>query len=154
MDMYIPDWPRDGVRWDGISIRSVFGSFFKIRHLEQCWDYTCNPSLLLDSRRICTFLIDLEMVLSGMESPSEVSLKVSSMPDIRNHVKTPPALQVSSWSLGGHGQSQWTWKWERTSIKSFSGNSIKIQLVLAVLEKILSCRWWWWWGDIGVGVME
>ena len=48
--------------------------------------------------------MDLEMVSDGREV-SEVSVKVSSRSDIRNHVKTPPVLQVTSRSLGGHGHS-------------------------------------------------
>ena len=51
------------------------------------------------------FLMDLDMVKDGREHPSEVSVKVSPRFDIRSHVKTPPVLQVSSWSLGGHGHS-------------------------------------------------
>ena len=39
--------------------------------------------------------MDLEMVSDGREHPSEVSVKVSSRSDIRNHVKTPTVLQVS-----------------------------------------------------------
>ena len=51
------------------------------------------------------FHMDLEMVSDWREHSSEVSVKVSSRSDIRNHVKTPPVLQVTSWSLGGHGHS-------------------------------------------------
>ena len=51
------------------------------------------------------FHMDQDMVSDGREHPSEVSVKVSSRSDIRNHVKTPPVLQVSSRSLGGHGHS-------------------------------------------------
>ena len=109
--MDIPDWPGDGVRWEGTFIRSVCESFIKIWHQEPCQDSTCTPSLFLESRRTWTFLMDLEMVSDGREHPSEVSVKVSSRSDIRNHVKTPPVLQVSSWSLGGHGHSWWTWRW-------------------------------------------
>ena len=36
---------------------------------------------------------------------SEVSVIVSSRSYIRNPVKTPPVLKVSSWSLEGHGGS-------------------------------------------------
>ena len=39
------------------------------------------------------------------------SAKFSSRSNIRNTVKTSPFLQVSSWSLGGHGGSWWTWRW-------------------------------------------
>ena len=51
------------------------------------------------------FHMDLEMVSDWREHSSEVSVKVSSRSDIRNHVKTPTVLQVSSWSLGGDGYS-------------------------------------------------
>ena len=40
-----------------------------------------------------------------------VTVIFSSWYDIRNHVKIPPVLQVSSWSLGRHGHSWWTWRW-------------------------------------------
>ena len=109
--MGIPDWPGDGFIWEETFIRSVCESFIKIWHQEPCQDSTCPPSLFLESRRTWTFLMDLEMVSDGREHPSEVSVKVSSRSDIRNHVKTPPVLQVSSWSLGGHGHSWWTWRW-------------------------------------------
>ena len=36
------------------------------------------------------------MVSDGREHPSEVSVKVLSRSDIRNHVKTPPVLQSKS----------------------------------------------------------
>merc|ERR1711915_234722 len=97
--------PGYGVRWEGTSISSVCESFITIRHKEPCQDSTCPPSLFLESRRRWTFLMDLEKVSDGREHPSEVSVKVSSRSDIRNHVKTPPVFQVSSWSLGGHGHT-------------------------------------------------
>ena len=59
----------------------------------------------LESRRKWAFLMELEMVSDGREHPSELYVKVSSRSDIRIHVKTAPVLQVSSWSLGGHGHS-------------------------------------------------
>ena len=93
------------------SIGSVCESFINVWHWDPCQDSTCPPSLFLESRRTWTFLIDLEMVSDGREHPSELSVKVSSRSDIRNHVKTPPVLQVTSRSLGGHGHSWWTWKW-------------------------------------------
>ena len=37
--------------------------------------------------------------------PREASLKVSLILDLKKPVKTPPVLQVSSWSLGGRGGS-------------------------------------------------
>ena len=100
----LPDGPADGVRWEGTSIRRICKSFIKIWHQEPYQDSTCPPSLW----RTWTFLMELEMVLGNIH---HVSVKVSSWPDIRNHIKTPPVLQVSSWSLGGHGHSWWTWKW-------------------------------------------
>ena len=36
---------------------------------------------------------------------SEPSVKVPSRYDFRNHVKTPPVIQVTYWSLGGHRHS-------------------------------------------------
>ena len=56
-------------------------------------------------RRTWIFLMELEMVSDEREYPFEVPVKVSSQSDNRNHVKTPPVLQVSSWSLGGPGNS-------------------------------------------------
>ena len=78
---------------------------FKTNENIFCLVYMLHTSLFLDSRRTWTFLMDLEMVSDGREHPSKVPLKVSSRSDIRNHVKTPPVLQVSSWSLGGHAHS-------------------------------------------------
>jgi len=43
-------------------------------------------------------------------------------------------------------------RWELTSIRSFCESFIKIQLVLAVLEKILSCGWVVVAGGCGVGL--
>ena len=62
----------------------------------------------------------LEMVSDGREHPSKVSVKVSSRSDIRNHVKTAPVLQVSYWSLRGHGHSWWTWRWCQTGLYEYS----------------------------------
>ena len=104
-DMEILDGPVDGIRCDEISIRSVCESLIKIWHQKPCQDSAYPPSLLLDSRRTWTFLKNLEMVSDGKEHPSEGFMTVSSMSDIRNHVKTQRVLQVFSWSLGGHGQS-------------------------------------------------
>ena len=92
---------------------SVGESFIKIWHQEPCQDSICPPSLFLVSRRTWTFLMDLQMVSDGREHPSEVSVKVSSRSDIRNHVKTPLVLQVSSWGLGGRGGSWCTWWWSQ-----------------------------------------
>ena len=50
-------------------------------------------------------LMNLEVVSFDRDHNSEASVKVSSRSNIRNPVKTPPVLQVSSWSLGGHGGS-------------------------------------------------
>ena len=87
------------------------GSFIKIWYQQPCQDFSCPPCLFLDSRRTWIVLIDLELVSDGRKHSSEVCVKVSSRSDIRNHVKTPPILQVSSRSLGGHGHSWWTWRW-------------------------------------------
>ena len=50
--------------------------------------------------------MNIEIVLNGLVHPQEDSVKYSSRSKIRNLVKTQPILQVSSWSLGGHGHSQ------------------------------------------------
>ena len=55
----------------------------------------------------------LVMVSDGWEHPKEASLKVSRRLDMRKPVKTTPVLQVSSWSLGGHGGSWCTWWWSQ-----------------------------------------
>ena len=47
----------------------------------------------------------LEDVSYDRDHHSEASVKVSSRSNIRNPVKTPPVLQVSSWILGGFGGS-------------------------------------------------
>ena len=66
---------------------------------------------VLESWRTLMFLMNLEMVSKDRDYPSEPSVKVSSRSIVRNCVKTPPILQVTSWSLGGHGGSWWTWRW-------------------------------------------
>ena len=109
--MDILDEPQDGFRWKGTYVRSFCESFIKIWHQELCQDSTHPPSLFQESRRKWIFLTNLEMVSDGREHISEVSVKVSLRSDIRNHVKTPPVLQVSSWSLGGHWHPWWTWSW-------------------------------------------
>ena len=67
--------------------------------------------LHLSSKPLSGVLEDLEVVLDDRYHPSEASAKVSSRFNIRNPVKTPPVLQVSSWSFGGHWGSLWTWRW-------------------------------------------
>ena len=124
--MDIPDWPGDGVRLEGTFIRTVCESFIKIWHQELCQDSTCTPSLFPESRRTWTFLIDLEMVSDGREHPSEVSVKVSSRTDSRNHVNTLLVCKVSSWSPGGHGSGDGV-RWEGKSIQSVCESFIKIR---------------------------
>ena len=109
--MGIPDWPGDGFIWEETFIRSVCESFIKIWHQEQCQGSTCPPNLFLEFRRTWTFLIDLEVVLYGIEHLSEASVKVLSRIDIWDHLINPPILNISSWSFGGHGHSWWTWRW-------------------------------------------
>ena len=101
----------NGDRWEGTFIISVCESFIMIWHQEPCQDSTFCPSLFLESRGTWIFLMDLDMVSDGTENSLEVSVKVSSRSEIRNHVKTPLVLQVSSQSLGGHGHCWWTWRW-------------------------------------------
>ena len=112
--MDLPDGPGDGVRCEGTSVQSVCESFIKIWHQEPYQDFFCPWCLFLESRR--TLLIDLVMVSYGRKYPTEATLDVSSRSDIRNRVKSPTVLWVSSWSLGGHGHSWWTW---RTVYESF-----------------------------------
>ena len=85
----------------------------KIGHEKPCQDSTCPPSLFLESLWTWRFLMHLVMVSDWREHPREASLKVSWRLDNRNPVKTPPVLQVSSWSLGGHGGSWRTWWWSQ-----------------------------------------
>ena len=105
-----PDAPGDVLRWKRTFKRSFSESFIKIGHPKPCQDSTYPPSLSLESWRTWRFLTHLVMVSDGREHSREASLKVSSRLDIRNPVKTPPVLQVSSWSLGGHGGS-WRLFW-------------------------------------------
>ena len=82
-----------------------------ILHQKPCEYSTCSPSLFLKSWRIWRFLMNLDVVSDDRDHPSEASVKVSWRSNNRNYVKTPPILQVSSWSLGGRGGSWWTWRW-------------------------------------------
>ena len=52
--------------------------------------------LFLESWRTWRFLMKLEVVLDDREHPLEASVKFSSRFKIRNPVKTPPVLHVSS----------------------------------------------------------
>ena len=47
----------------------------------------------------------LEVIAVSDKHTSEISVIVTSRSYIRNPVKTPPVLKVSSWSLEGHGSS-------------------------------------------------
>ena len=67
--------------------------------------------------------MNLEVVSDDRYHPSEASAKVSSRFNIRNPVKTPPVLQVSSWSFGGHWGSLWTWR--------------RCQMIGIILQKLL-----------------
>ena len=49
--------------------------------------------------------MNLKVVSDDRDHPSEVSVKDSSRSNIRNPVKTPHVLQVSSRTLGGYGGS-------------------------------------------------
>ena len=84
-----------------------------IGHQEACQDSTCPSSLFLGSWRTWRFLTHLVMVSDWREHPRKASLKVSWRLDMRKPVKTPPVLQVSSWSLGGRGGSWCTWLWSQ-----------------------------------------
>ena len=102
--MAVPDEAGGGDRW--------YVSYFRnIQDQEPCQDSSCPPSLFLESWRTQRFLMSLELVSDIRDHLSEASVKVSSRSNIRNLVKTPPVLQVSSWRVGGHGGYWWTWRW-------------------------------------------
>ena len=69
--------------------------------------------LLSRSPQSCYLNLTIAILLSQScyRNPYEASLKVSWRSNILNPVKTPHVLQVSSWSLGGHGGSWQSWKW-------------------------------------------
>ena len=102
-DMDIHDEAGDGVKVLKISQGNFTESFINIQHQEACQDSIYPPSLFLESWRTVMFLMKLDMVLGYPKYPKEALLKVSSRSNIRKLVKTPPILQVSSWSLGGQG---------------------------------------------------
>ena len=106
-----PDAPGDVLRWKRTFKRSFSESFIKIGHQKPCQDSTYPQSLSLESWRTWRFLMHLVMVSDGREHSREAFLKVSRRLGIRNPVKTPPVLQVFPWSLGGFGDSWWTWRW-------------------------------------------
>ena len=74
------------------------------------WSW-CPISLFLESSRTWQFLMKQEVVSDDMYHTSEASVEVLSTSKIRDPVKTPPVLQVSSWSHGGQRGSWWTWSW-------------------------------------------
>ena len=97
-----------GVRLLNVSQGSFTESFIKIQHLEACQDTTYPPSQSLESWRKGLFFMELEMVSCHSKYPREALLKVSSRSNIWKLVKTPPILQVLSWSLAGQGSSWWS----------------------------------------------
>ena len=99
--MQVPDIPRDEFMWN-----------FHLNDptSETHQDSTCPPINFLKSWRSWRFLINLEVVSDDRDHPSEASVKVSWRSNNRNYVKTPPILQVSSWSLEGCVDSWWTWR--------------------------------------------
>ena len=99
------DQAGEGVKELHISQGSFTESFIKIQHQEICQGSTYPPSHFLESWRKGMILMELEMVSRNSIYPREVLLKVSSRSNIRKFVKTPPILQVASWSLGGMGCS-------------------------------------------------
>ena len=152
--MDIPDWPGDGVKMRGNIHQKYLWKFHQ--------DLTSGTMsrLHLPSKSLPGVLEDMDIpdeagdgFRSG-EHPSKVSVKVSSRSDIRNHVKTPPVLQVFSWSLGGHWYSWWTWIWCQM------GANIH-QKLLWKFHQDPTCFGWfrddlelwvvgWWWGGGGL----
>ena len=59
-------------------------------------------------------------------------MKILWRSDIRNHFKTPPVIQVSSWSLGRHWHSRWTWRWCQI------GDNININLLWKFYQDLKS----------------
>ena len=109
--MEVPDGPGDGVKGKGLSIWTSYEIFIKIHSQKLSQDSTYPPSHFLESWRTWRFLKDLDVVSKERDYPSEPPVKVSSRSKVRNCVKTSPILQVTSWCLGGHGSSWWTWRW-------------------------------------------
>ena len=105
------DLDGDGVRVLKITQESFTESFIKIKHQEACQYSTYSQSLFLESWRKGMFLMELEMVSWYSKYARETSLKVLSRYIIRKLAKTTHIIKVSSWSLGGHGGSWWTWRW-------------------------------------------
>ena len=82
----------------------------KIQHQIPCQVSTCPSSLFLESWRTWRFLTTILMLSDVRQYNKDAFLKISSRSDNRNPIKTQPVLQVSSWSLGGHGGS-WRLFW-------------------------------------------
>ena len=79
----------------GINLQKVLRKFYQ--------DLTSGTlsRLHLSSKPLSGVLEDLEVVLDDRYHPSEAFVEVTSLWFIRKPIKTPPVLQVSSWSLGG-----------------------------------------------------
>ena len=110
-DMEVPDTPPCGVKRSNMVLGMFCESFMTIGALKGRQDSSCPPSVLLESWRTWMFLTHLEMVSRGLNYPQECFLQVWSWLVDKKPVKTLPVLQVSSWSLGGHGCSWDTWSW-------------------------------------------
>ena len=93
------------------SLGGYGGSWKTWKQQKPCQGSTCPPSLFLEAWRMWRFLMNLEVVSYDRDHTSEAFVKVSSRSNIRNPVKTSTVLQVTSWSLGGHWDSWWSWSW-------------------------------------------
>ena len=86
-------------------IKMLSWKFHQDQQQKPYHDSACPTNLFLESGRVWTFLITFLMVSDVKEYNKDAFLKISSRSINRNPIKTRPVLQVSSWSLGGHGHS-------------------------------------------------
>jgi len=118
------------------------GSFIKIWHQEPSGTFpvhqetTCPSSLFLKSRRTWILLTDLIMVSYGRKNPTEANVNQEKCQDST----FPPSLLLDS---------RWTWTFlmdlEMVSDRREPPSEVYMfQLVIASIEKILSCGCWWW----------
>ena len=138
----VPETLGDGVGRVEASLGMFLASLKMIGWQKACQDSSCPPSLLLESWRTWMFLRHLEMVLEGLKYTKEYFLQVWWWLVEKKPVKTPPVLQVSSWSLGGKGCSWDTWRWCQKGWNIPRGVCLK---VLSVFEVCTSIRTHWNW---------
>ena len=102
---------------------------------------------MMESKRTWRFLMTFWSLSYVRNYHIRAFLKILSKSEHRKPIKNNPVLQVSSWSLGGHGGSWWCWIWYLkseyvTNLILFFIDS-KNMVLQAIFEWGDKIRWFW-----------